>query len=217
MAKRKFGFNEDDIMDPIDKTEEQTVDTHEEQEATNTNEENTADETSAEASSEEPEVNTEALNNVVEYHYNDMELEMFAASNASVKNLPAKEGEKIGKLEAGESVKVTGQCAETEYYRIVFNNSEGYVSKSSLVNNKKEDKKEEVEEPQVEEDKPIVIEFEFSRTRRKEKKDRRTMVLITNSTKEAVDKLLEEKYQESFNELVNELLDRWVEAHKTTK
>lgn len=193
MAKRKFSYNEEDVMDSIEETEveEQSVDTQEKPETTN----------------------TEDVNIIIEYHYNDMELEMFAASNASVKNLPAKEGEKIGKLEAGESVKVTGQCTETEYYRIVFNESEGYVSKSSLVNNKKEDK----EEPQVEEDKPIVIEFEFSRTRRKEKKDRRTMVLITNSTKKAVDQLLEEKYQESFNELVNELLERWVEAHKELK
>lgn len=197
MAKRKFSYNEEDL---IDSNVEETVTAGNTDEAEEVKEEN-------QAPKEEIQVEKKSPN---KYTFAELDTEMYATSNATVRSLPSKDGEKLGKLETGEIVTVTGQCNENGYYRIAYNESEGFVSKTSLDNNKVEDKSTE----ETVEDKSIIINFEFSRTRRREKKDRRTMVLITGSTKEAVDKLLEEKYQESFNELVNELLDRWVDAHK---
>lgn len=153
------------------------------------------------------------------YTFTEMDAELYATNNAVVRNLPVSKGsDKLGTLGAGEVITVTGQCNETGWFRIKYNDGEAYVSKTSLISNKPETKEEKTEQKKEvvkksDDNDSLTIEFSFSRTRRKEKKDRRTMVLITSSTKDAVDKLLEEKYHESFNELVNELLDRWVAAH----
>lgn len=72
----------------------------------------------------------------LEYTFTNCEAVMYAKSSVNVRNLPSTDGDKLGGLSKGQEVTVTGQCNETGWYRIEFNNSIGYVSNSYLVNDK---------------------------------------------------------------------------------
>lgn len=75
------------------------------------------------------------------YTFTDMDATKYAKSTVNVRSLPTADSEKLGGLSTNNEVKVTGQCNETGWYRIEYNNDAAYVSDSYLVDNKIETKK----------------------------------------------------------------------------
>ncbi len=67
------------------------------------------------------------------YSYKDFEKTMYAKTKVNVRDLPSTDGTKIGSLVEAQSVTVTGQCIETNWYRIKYKDSTGYVSGKYLV------------------------------------------------------------------------------------
>lgn len=61
---------------------------------------------------------------------------MWASSNVNVRTLPSTDGTKIGLLDKNQEIKVTGQCNETGWYRVVLNGQTGYVSNKYLTEQK---------------------------------------------------------------------------------
>lgn len=70
------------------------------------------------------------------YTYTDMDKTMYAKSSVNVRDLPSTDGNKLGGLSKAQEVHVTGQCNETNWYRIEYNGGIGYVAGSYLVNDK---------------------------------------------------------------------------------
>ncbi len=70
------------------------------------------------------------------YNYTDMDATMYAQKTVNVRSLPNTDGEKLGSLSTNDEVKVTGQCAETSWYRIEYSGGVAYVSNSYLGNDK---------------------------------------------------------------------------------
>lgn len=66
------------------------------------------------------------------YTYSNLSKTMYAKSTVNVRSLPATSGSKLGSLSKNQEVAVTGQCNETGWYRISFNNAEGFVSNKYL-------------------------------------------------------------------------------------
>lgn len=66
------------------------------------------------------------------YTYTDLNKTMYAKSTVNVRNLPSTDGAKLGSLNKGDEVTVTGKCNETGWYRISFGDSVAYVSNSYL-------------------------------------------------------------------------------------
>ena len=66
------------------------------------------------------------------YTYTELNKYMWANNDVNVRSLPSTEGEKLGTLTADDKVQVTGQCVETQWYRIVYNEQVGYVSNQYL-------------------------------------------------------------------------------------
>ncbi len=56
----------------------------------------------------------------LEYTYKDIEKIMFVKANVNVMDLPSVAGEKVGQLEKGEEIFVTGICNETGWYRFEY-------------------------------------------------------------------------------------------------
>ena len=73
------------------------------------------------------------------YTYKNLNKTMYAVSGVNVRDLPASDGEKLGKLATGDAVTVTGQCNETKWYRIDYNGKTGYVSSNYLTDTKPEE------------------------------------------------------------------------------
>lgn len=67
------------------------------------------------------------------FTYKDLNKTMYAKSTVNVRSLPSTDGDKLGSLSKGKEVKVTGQCNETNWYRIEFNDKVAYVSNTYLV------------------------------------------------------------------------------------
>lgn len=70
------------------------------------------------------------------YTFTDMNAVKYAKSSVNVRNLPCADGSKVGSLTANQEVSVTGQCNETGWYRINYNNGVAYVSNNYLVDTK---------------------------------------------------------------------------------
>lgn len=70
------------------------------------------------------------------YTYTELNQTMYAKSSVNVRDLPCAEGEKLGGLSYAEEVTVTGQCNETSWYRIVYEETVAYVSNNYLVEEK---------------------------------------------------------------------------------
>ena len=70
------------------------------------------------------------------YTYTDLDKTMYAKASVNVRTLPAKKGTRIGTLTQVAEVQVTGQCNETGWYRIIYNNQTAYVSNNYLVDEK---------------------------------------------------------------------------------
>lgn len=66
------------------------------------------------------------------YTYSEVSKTMYAKSTVNVRSLPSTSGNKLGSLSKNQEVAVTGQCNETGWYRIAYNNAEGFVSNKYL-------------------------------------------------------------------------------------
>lgn len=66
------------------------------------------------------------------YTYSEVSMTMYAKSTVNVRSLPSTSGSKLGSLSKNQEVAVTGQCNETGWYRISYNNAEGFVSNKYL-------------------------------------------------------------------------------------
>ena len=66
------------------------------------------------------------------YTYTEDSRTMYAKSTVTVRSLPSTSGSKLGSLSKNQEVTVTGQCNETGWYRISYNNAEGFVSNKYL-------------------------------------------------------------------------------------
>ncbi len=77
-----------------------------------------------------------AERSMLTYTYTEMDATMYAQQTVNVRNLPNTDGEKLGSLSANDEVKVTGQCVETNWYRIELDGNVAYVSDSYLGNDK---------------------------------------------------------------------------------
>ena len=87
-----------------------------------------------------PEINTETT-----YTYKDLVKIMYAKQAVNVRTLPSTDGERIGSLSVDERVKVIGQCIETGWYRILYNEVVAYVSDNYLIDNLPIEETEETE------------------------------------------------------------------------
>jgi len=70
------------------------------------------------------------------YTYTDLNKTMYAKSNVNLRDLPSADGNKIGALSKAQEITVTGQCNETNWYRIIYDGSVAYVSNNYLVDTK---------------------------------------------------------------------------------
>ena len=66
------------------------------------------------------------------YTYSEVSKTMYAKSTVNVRSLPSTSGNRLGSLSKNQEVAVTGQCNETGWYRISYNNAEGFVSNKYL-------------------------------------------------------------------------------------
>ena len=66
------------------------------------------------------------------YTYSEVSKTMYAKSTVNVRSLPSTSGSRLGSLSKNQEVAVTGQCNETGWYRINYNNGEGFVSNKYL-------------------------------------------------------------------------------------
>lgn len=111
-------------------TDSQKPDTEETQSSQTETETQSEAEIGTETDSREP--GTEAGTNVAEpsesYTYIELAEVMYISKSVNVRALPSTAGEKLGSLRQGQEVTVTGQCNETLWYRILFNDGEGYIS-----------------------------------------------------------------------------------------
>ena len=78
----------------------------------------------------------------VVYTYKEFNKTMYAKSSVNVRDLPSTGGNKLGALSKAQEVSVTGQCNETNWYRITYNGHVAYVSNNYLVETKPEDEKQ---------------------------------------------------------------------------
>ncbi len=62
------------------------------------------------------------------YTFRDFMATKYAQTDVNVRSLPEKNGDQIGTVRLNQEVAVTGQCNETGWYRINYNNSPAYVS-----------------------------------------------------------------------------------------
>lgn len=79
---------------------------------------------------------TEIDSETEEYTYIELNQTMYAKQSVNVCDLPCAEGNILGGLTTNQEVTVTGQCNETSWYRIIFDDSVAYVSNNYLVNEK---------------------------------------------------------------------------------
>ncbi len=66
------------------------------------------------------------------YTYTKLDQVMYITKTTNARSLPSKDGKKQEELLETKSVKVTGKCNETGWYRITYNNKESYVDDSYI-------------------------------------------------------------------------------------
>ena len=76
----------------------------------------------------------------LEYTYTEMEATMYAQQTVNVRDLPSTDGNKVGSLNEAEEVTVLAQCNETQWYKILYNDSEVFVINSYLATEKPAEK-----------------------------------------------------------------------------
>ncbi len=72
----------------------------------------------------------------INYTYTDLNETKFAKSSVNVRDLPSTDGKKVGSLLANDEIQITGQCKETGWYRLAYNDGTAYVSNNYVVNEK---------------------------------------------------------------------------------
>lgn len=92
---------------------------------------NANSESSSQENEKKDEITTE-IDNAITYTYTDFTKTMYTIGDVNVRNQPNREGEKVGTLHESQMVEVTGQCNETGWYRINYNDSCAYVSNNYL-------------------------------------------------------------------------------------
>lgn len=93
-----------------------------------------------------PEDNTQGEENVTDedniifpmqkeepYTFSLLVKEMYARGNVHIRTLPCIEGDVVSVLKKGESIQVVGQCNETNWYQVIFEGDEAYISNKWLV------------------------------------------------------------------------------------
>lgn len=73
-----------------------------------------------------------AEGSMLTYTYTEMDTTMYAQKTVNVRSMPNTDGEKLGGLSTNDEVKVTGQCIETNWYRIEYDGKVAYVSDGYL-------------------------------------------------------------------------------------
>lgn len=73
---------------------------------------------------------------MLKYTYENLSATKYVKKQVNVRSLPCSDGEKLGSLEMNDKITVTGQCMETNWYRIEFDGKEAYVSNNYLVDEK---------------------------------------------------------------------------------
>lgn len=102
-----------------------------------TTEAEAASEEAAESSEESPaEPEVPAESETPAYTFNDASGVKYAKANVNVRDLPSKEGSKVGSLSTNDKVEFTGICNETGWYRFTMNGKDAYVSGNYLVDEK---------------------------------------------------------------------------------
>lgn len=81
------------------------------------------------------------------YTFDELKATMYANQSVNVRDLPGKDGNKVGSLASGQAVTVTGQCKETGWYRITFSGGTAYVSDSLLTSEKPVVEEKPAEQP----------------------------------------------------------------------
>lgn len=84
------------------------------------------------AETETVEVEASPLSETPGYTYIDLSTTMYAKSGVNVRSLPSTDGTRLGSLSKNQLVTVTGQCIETGWYRILYNDAEAFVSNKYL-------------------------------------------------------------------------------------
>ena len=85
------------------------------------------------------ETTTETITNTANYTYTDKAETLYATQKVNLRDLPDTTGKKIGSVNAGDELSVTGQCNETSWYRIKINGGDAYVSNSYVTTEKPAD------------------------------------------------------------------------------
>lgn len=67
------------------------------------------------------------------YSFTDMDTVKYAKSTLNVRDIPDKEGNKLGSLSQNTEIKITGQCNETSWYRIDYEGGIAYVSNEFVI------------------------------------------------------------------------------------
>ncbi len=110
----------------------------------------------------EPDVPSKPENAEDIYTYRDLNQTMWATGSVNVRNLPGKEGKKLGVLKSGEEIRATGQCNETGWYRVIYKEQTGYVSNKYLTDKKPKEEWPEITAndifiPELNADSPVIV------------------------------------------------------------
>lgn len=89
--------------------------------------------TESQSETQNTEEDTEVGSEVSQFTYVDLDTIMYTTASVNVRDLPSTDGEKLGGLAKAQEVQITGQCKETNWYRIQYGDGIGYVSNDYLV------------------------------------------------------------------------------------
>lgn len=67
------------------------------------------------------------------YTYTEMNATMYAKQPVNVRNLPCKDGDRVGSLAKAQSIHVTGKCKETGWFRVDYKGTTAFVSAGYLL------------------------------------------------------------------------------------
>lgn len=67
------------------------------------------------------------------YTYTEMNATMYAKQPVNVRNLPCKDGDRVGSLAKAQSIHVTGKCKETGWFRVDYKGITAFVSAGYLL------------------------------------------------------------------------------------
>lgn len=129
-VEKEVSTETEETTNEVETTKESTVESTEEptDEATAQPEETPSVEVTLEPTEEVPPQ--------PQFTFTDLSQTMYAANSVNVRDLPSTDGTKLGGLSTNQEVAVTGQCNETSWYRISYNNGEAFVSDKYLVTEK---------------------------------------------------------------------------------